>query len=740
MINWRWTIDCAYKFNRSDFKLLQWPGCIVSTVRLIVVGQNVKPLFRGLSFIIALTLACADAVYSDEGTNPYRGTNSYKGTNPYISNKTWPHYNGNPANSHYSSLNHINRENVHQLKKAWEFKTGDGEGLSLQFNPMMIGGVLYVGRAEGGLAAVDAASGKSLWQFVPAEDNPCGSGRGAAYWQAVDVSESSRLLYTCGRYLYAVDTRSGHRVSGFGENGRIDMSVAVTSPGVIYRDLVILGSSGGARGDGQVRAYDVRSGALRWSFYTIPAAGEPGFDTWGELGSKHAFGANSWAGMALDQQRGVVYLSTAQPKSENRGASFYNGDWPGRNRFANSVIALQAATGKLLWDFQEIYHDIWDLDLPAPPNLVQVNYQGSTIDAVAQVTKSGNTLLLNRDTGELLYPTQERAAPASRVKEETAYPTQRVFTLPEPFAKPFFTEHDITDLSPEAHQYSRARFNKLISGWFEPPTLTGNIMFGAYGGAEWGGAAFDPTTHRLYVSSNHYPLTIKLKINNGDITPKTGHLPFAHDASLENLDKGKLLYKKTCAACHGADRRGLSAPSLASISKKYISEDIEVIIADGLTSMPALGGVLTKPERQSIARFLLHNSQSQEDNTYSPAYVLPSPVVEPFLDQEGYPGSKPPWATLNAIDLDTGKIIWRVPLGEYAELTERGVPLTGRRHFGGSVVTAGGLVFIAATGDKKIRAFDKNTGKTTLCRFCYSHNVSGEWSAIYCYCRWRWQS
>lgn len=631
----------------------------------------------------------------------------------YVSGLDWRAYNGSQTNSHFSTLRQIDRENVARLKKVWEYRlVDDGLEVWYSFNPLIVDGRMYVASNGGALAALDPATGRKLWSVTPS--NPTHNLRGASYWRDPREPASARVFFVGGEDLYAVDATTGRLVTEFGVGGRIHMGVRVNAPGVLYNDLIILGSSNGRRGDGQIRAYDVRTGQVRWVFRTIPSRGTPEAETWGDHGPEKASGANSWGGMAIDLRRGIVYAGTAQPKVDAKGISFFGGDWEGSNRFSSSVIALRADTGQLVWDFQETHHDIWDLDIPAPPNLVRVKYQGKEIDAVAQVTKRGNTLLLDRDTGTLLYPAQSRAAPRSDVPGEATFPTQQVFSLPEPFAKTHFTEQDVTNLNAAAHDYILGRFKAARTGWFDAPSLQGNIFFGPQGGAEWGGASFDPGTHMLYVNSNHIPWFVQLR-KAGQRADE--NLPPTLQPDIDKLiEEGKSGYTRYCAMCHGVDRNGGGGgPTLKGVASKYSQDEIVKVVTMGQGFMPAVGANLTDDVRKAIAAYLASVDRyvsftERSETGYQSPYIL-AMGTGPLLDQEGFPGSKPPWGTLNAINLDTGKIEWRVPLGEYPKLRERGVAPTGTRNFGGSVVTAGGLLFIAATADEKIRAFDTSSGR-----------------------------
>jgi quinoprotein glucose dehydrogenase len=637
--------------------------------------------------------------------------------------KDWPVYLGDKESSHYSSLKQINRSNVQRLQVAWTYHAGDGRSdnrSQIQCNPLIIHGVMYGTSPQLKLIALDASTGRELWRFDPFADggsnSALGVNRGVVYW--TDGADQ-RVLFTAGHYLHAVDARTGKPVTTFGDAGRVDIQkglgrdcdklfIVGTTPGIVFRDLLILGarvSEGpGPVAPGHLRAYDIRTGRMVWIFHTIPQPGEVGYETWPPEAWKFIGSANCWTGMAVDEKRGIVFVPTGSAAFD-----FWGGNRIGRNLFANCMLALDAATGKRLWHYQVVHHDLWDRDLPAPPNLVSLHRNGKTIDAVAQVTKSGHVFVFNRETGEPLFPIEERSVPSSELQGESAWPTQPFPTKPAPFARQLFSADEITDLSPESRKAVVEQFVKVRPHMqFVPPSREGTIIFPGFdGGAEWGGAAMDPTKGILYVNANEMPWILTM-VETG---PKSG----------VGLSSGQQVYNQICAACHGLKRSGDPArafPSLESIARKMKQPDIVHLLETGRGVMPAFA-FLSAAQKEAVAGFLLGEPSSDRVTGQESATEGDVLGGEPYthtgynrwLDPKGYPAVKPPWGTLSAIDLNTGDYVWRTTLGEIPELTARGIPPTGTENYGGPIVTAGGVIFIAASKDESIRAFDQKTGR-----------------------------
>ena len=620
-------------------------------------------------------------------------------------------YGGNSEATHYSPLKQINRSTVKQLEVAWTYDTGETGGL--QTSPIEVSGVLYGISPSQKVFAVDAATGKPNWKF---DSGIVGTqpSRGLAYWADRD-NQDRRIIVGVMNFVYELNAETGRPIRSFGTDGRIDLreglgrevstgSIALTSPAVVYHDLLIVG---GRLPEtlpalpGDIRAYEVKTGKLRWSFHTIPHPGEFGYDTWPKDAWQKSGAANNWTGMTVDQKTGIVYVPTGSAAFD-----FYGADRLGDNLFANCEIALNAETGERIWHFQGVHHDIWDRDFPAPPVLVTIKKDGEEISALAQTSKQGFVYLFNRANGMPIFPLESHKYPPSTLKGEVAAPEQSLPTKPAPYARQRLTEDMLTNRTPEAHQWALEQFRSFRSdGQFVPLSTDKNtIIFPGFdGGGEWGGPAYDPESGILYVNSNEMAWAVELTENTGD------------QAS------GKGIYQSQCTICHRDDMKGSPPlfPSLAGVRDRMTQEQIRERIQKGKGRMPAFPN-LTPEEINALALFVSEG----ENKELSGKPVLPQMGYRfsgytRFLESQRYPAIATPWGTLNAINLNTGEYAWKIPLGEYPELADQGMKNTGSENYGGPMVTAGGLVFIGATNyDKKFRIFDKSTGdllwETTL--------------------------
>jgi quinoprotein glucose dehydrogenase len=646
----------------------------------------------------------------------------------------WPVYGGNKEGNRYSHLSQINLKNVKNLQIAWIYNSAEPQRADsskfqppdqIECQPIVVNGILYGTNAELMLFALQAATGKEIWKFDPfADQTPkFNVNRGVTYWENAN---DKRILYTAGSNLYAVNAVTGWPIENFGINGKVDLheglginydvsslSVTATSPGVIYKDILILGSTVSESGDaapGYVRGFDVITGKLRWIFHTMPQPGEFGYDSWPKDAYKQIGATNNWSGLSVDEKRALVYFGTGSP-----GADFYGGERAGIDLFSDCIIALQAETGRMKWYYQTIHHDLWDRDIPCPPNLVTVNQKGKKLDVVVQATKDGLLYVLDRKSGTSLFPVEERPVPTRGLPGEHPWATQKYPVKPLPFSDQVFTAADITNISPEAHAHVKKLFMRTShSNKFMPPSTKGTLLFGYSGGAEWGGNAID-SSGILYQNANNalWELQMVSAANQ--------------QKEVSTLSEGPALYISNCSSCHGRDGKGnrIEIPGLFDLGSHLNEEEINNIIKDGKGRMPSFQN-LSEWQRRTIIHFLLNGKtragggvkesiapdsfrvEKNQDFPYLPRYV--NKVWRKVTDQQGYPGIKPPWGTLNAIDLNTGEYVWRVPLGEYPELSNKGIPITGTENYGGPLVTDGGLVFIAATRDERIRAFNKKTG------------------------------
>ncbi|WP_425398601.1 pyrroloquinoline quinone-dependent dehydrogenase [Aeoliella sp.] len=548
----------------------------------------------------------------------------------------WAYVGGNAGGARYSTLDQIDRSNVAKLEPAWTYSTGElqpnGNGPTIECTPIVVDGVMYITTGKRVLVALDAATGQQRWRFdphsIPYPHSPASGGvnRGCAYWSDGKPDGERRVLHgTSDGRLFSLDARTGKLDPAFGDGGVRDMRLELTpaqaklpygptSAPAVWNNLVIVGYScgegPGVAAPGDIRAFNVRTGEQAWRFHTVPRPGEAGHDTWEGDSWKNRGGANAWPGFTVDVERGMVFAGTGSASFD-----FYGGDRRGENLFANCTLALDAATGKRVWHFQSVHHDLLDHDIPTPPNLVTVQHDGKKIDAAAQVTKTGYVYLFDRETGEPLFDVAEQPVAASTVEGEQAWPTQPIPVKPPPLSAQHFDESNVTNIGEANRRNVLRQLEGLRSGpAFNTPSLEGTVAVpGFHGGANWSGASFDPTSGLLYVNVTNCTNIVTLQDNG-------------------------------------------------------------------------------QPSNNNYGNYRLKG------------YIQ-------FRDHEGFPAIAPPWGELVAVDLNQGTIAWRTVLGEYPLLKERGVPPTGTESFGGTIVTAGGLIFIAGTKDEKFRAFDKSTGE-----------------------------
>ena len=643
----------------------------------------------------------------------------------------WASAHGNADGNKYSSLSQIDTSNVQQLQVAWEFHTGDADNEAhsqIQCNPIIVNGVMYCTSPLLKLFALDAATGKQKWMFSPFDSVReqrqmhfiLNNNRGVAYW--TDGNNDQRIFYAAGSDLLAVNANTGKLIDSFGSNGKIDLHtglemdavqslfVTATSPPSIYKDLLITGTRVSEAMDaapGDIRAFDVRTGKLVWQFHTIPHPGEPGYETWENPDAwKMTGGANNWMGMTIDQRRGIAYIPLGSAAMD-----FYGGKRRGSNLYANTLLALDASTGKHVWHFQYIHHDTWDWDPSSPPVLVTVTHDGKRIDAVAQTSKNGFVYLFDRENGGPLFPIKETPVDtATNLVGEKLWPTQPIPQKPAPFVRQSLTEKDLnTYLSADEYQDVKKRLQSYHTGkMFMPQSKEGTIIFPGFdGGGEWGGPAIDPEKGILFVNANQMAWILQMF----DVDPASQE---------ENIGQaGSRLYNQNCMSCHGPDRKGSgNYPSIVGVEAKYDPRSFVEFINTGRRMMPAFAH-LNQEDKDAIAAYVL-NIQKQQQKKYTGKLSaidsfrrIPYQIsgYNKFLSKSNLPALSPPWGVLNAIDLNNGEYLWKTVLGEDSTFKARGAKETGTENYGGPVVTKGGLLFIAATKDQKFRAFNKRTGK-----------------------------
>lgn len=642
----------------------------------------------------------------------------------------WEMYGGSNENIHYSSLVQIDTSNIANLRPAWIFHTGDADTAKfsqIQCNPIIVDTVMYVTSPTLRLFALNAITGRKIWEFNPdsTQRNSASyhfilnNSRGVTYW--TDGKNDKRILFVASSFLHCLDATTGKLVPGFGSQGIIDLHdslgrnikdlfVTATTPGIIYKDLYILGSrvdEGPAAAPGHIRAFDVRTGQLKWIFHTIPQPGEFGYDTWEDPNAwKNIGGVNSWGGFSLDEKRGILFAPTGSASFD-----FYGGKRKGQNLFANCLLAIDAATGKRIWHFQFIHHDVWDWDTPCAPALVTINKDGKNIDAVAQITKHGMVWLFDRENGNPLYPINEMPVDtANALPGEKLWPTQPITTFSKPFVRQTFTGNDLNPYLPDT---SLQKLKKELQGYhygkmFIVPGKTTRVQLPGFdGGGEWGGPSYDPGTNMLYVNANEMGWLVTMRDMAPNVPKKRTY-----------LSAGIRLYQQYCVTCHGGDRKGTgNYPSLIDIQSRYQPSELVKLINSGRRMMPSFS-YLADQEKQAIVSFIADIKTEHEKEFKAPAQPLDTFRNLPYgitgyykFLSDGLPAIGPPWGTLTAIDLNTGEHVWKTTLGEYEQLKAKGVPPTGTENYGGSVVTAGGLLFIAAASDGKLRAFNKRNGK-----------------------------
>ncbi|MDA0350333.1 MAG: PQQ-binding-like beta-propeller repeat protein [Verrucomicrobia bacterium] len=630
----------------------------------------------------------------------------------------WSVYLGDKASSQYSELDQITPENVNRLKVAWVYNSGGATAdnrSQIQCNPLIVDGVLFGTSPQIELFALNAATGKELWRYDPfgvgESKSSLGVNRGLVYWKK---GKDERILMGAGNYLHAINAKTGKVIPSFGDKGRInllkglgrevdDLYFLSNTPGVIYDDLIILGgrlNEALPAPPGHIRAYNVITGEQVWRFNTIPHPGEYGYESWPKDGYLKSGGANVWTGMAVDEERGLVYCPTG-----SASADFYGGDRLGQNLFANTLLCLDARTGKRVWHFQFVHHDLWDRDLPTPPNLLTIKRDGKEIPAVSQSTKSGHVFVFNRETGEPLFPIEERPYPSSDLVGEQAWPTQPLPTKPEPFARQVLGYDLLNDLFPDQRKELQDRFIRLRPHMpFTPPSVQGTLIFPGFdGAAEWGGQAVDPNGI-LYVNSNEMPWILTMVNAAGGAT------------------NGERVFLQMCSACHGQDRlgsenQGTTIPplTLEKLAEKQLDPAaVTEKIKKGAGIMPSFG-FLAEKDLDAVIKYLFEEAESGSVDRQSGQTTIATSYghtgYNKWKTANDYPAVKPPWGTLNAIDLNTGEYVWKTTLGEFEELTAQGIPPTGTENYGGPVITAGGVLFIGASLDEHFRAFDMSTGK-----------------------------
>ncbi len=648
----------------------------------------------------------------------------------------WSVHLGGLSSPQYSALSQINKTNAARLERAWFYPAGDN-GFRFGANPIVIDGVMYLVGAHNAVVALDAATGAKIWEHSIGDAQSMNH-RGVAYWEDKDRSDR-RILFTAGDQLQALDATTGKPVMSFGDNGKVNIKnglgrdpdtlrrVQSGDPGRVFENLLIMGSAPGEEYEsapGDLRAFDTRTGKLVWTFHTVPHPGEPGYETWPPGAWKYIGGVNTWGEISIDEKRGIAYFPIGSPTYD-----FYGADRKGANLYSDCLLALDARTGKHLWHFQLVHHDLWDYDAVAAPKLLTIQHDGKNVDVVAQATKHGFLFVFDRVTGKPIWPIEERKVPQTDVPGEETWPTQPFPTAPPPFARQKFTADDVNPYMLDPKE--REKFKDAVShsrnlGIFTPPAMVNTMEIpGNNGGANWGSTAIDPKRGWLYVASKELPSMLKLE------EQKATRSNFS--VSDPPAQVGKAIYMANCQQCHKADLTGQmpEVPALTGIVAKLGADQVEKVLHDGQGQMPSFAR-LSELETDRLITFL--RDPKAADRTGAPPLPVtparsvpagPRPPLTPgnpkrywtgynyMNTADGFPAIKPPFWVLSAYDLNEGKLAWQIPIGEVPNLVARGIRNTGSVPTrGGPVVTAGGLIFAPSQSDKSLYAYNAETGKT----------------------------
>ena len=641
----------------------------------------------------------------------------------------WKEHLGGPDSAQYSALKQIGRANVAQLQQVWFYPAGDN-GFRYGFNPTVVDGLMYLVGAHNAITAVEASTGKKVWEYDLGASKLSVTHRGVAYWENKDRSDR-RILFSSGDQLQALDARTGKPVQSFGDNGKVNLRIGLgrdpdtirrvqsADPGRIFENLLILGSAPGEAYEsppGDLRAYDVRTGKLVWTFHTVPHPGEPGYDTWPPDAWKYVGGTNTWGELSVDEKRGIAYFPLGSPTYD-----FYGADRKGANLYSDCLLALDARTGKYLWHFQMVHHDLWDYDAVAAPKLLTIKHDGKDVDVVAQTTKQGFLFVFDRVTGKPVWPVEERAVPKSDVPGEESWPTQPFPTVLPPFSRQKFTADDVNPYMSDAKEiekYKDAIVNSRNLGLFTPPAMVNTMEIpGNNGGANFGSTAVDPARGWLYVASKEWPSLLKLEEQ-----PVTASNFSVSDPPAQ---VGRAVYMANCQQCHRADLTGMmpEVPPLTGILSKRTADEVKAVVKNGQGQMPEFDKL--SPLEVDRLIIFLRAPAAAGGPPMPPRVAPPAAQLTPgnpkrywtgynYMNaSDGFPAIKPPFWVLTAYNLNEGKLKWQVPIGEVPELVARGIRNTGSIPTrGGPIVTAGGIIFAPSQSDKKIYAFDSETGRT----------------------------